>query len=260
MALEQAEGLLAERSLSEAAPPARAQPDPVTLVQFPLIWGRNVSPFTLKLETWLKLADIPYSVRATTSLAKAPKGKLPYIEDGLLALGDSTLIIEHLKATRGIDPDAGLSDRERAEALALQRLFEDHFYFVMTYSRWLDPVGWEAVADGFFAGFPLPMRTVGRIVMRRRMRSMLAAHGLTRHSGAEIYAMGRDDLAAVADFLGDKPFFLGDSLTTLDAVAFGFLANVLLVPIETELKRSLYDFPALVAWVEAMDAGLNAES
>jgi glutathione S-transferase len=256
MIVEQAEARLAEPMPSDAG---RPELEPVTLVQFPPVWGRNVSPFTLKLETWLKLADIPYSVRATTNLAKAPKGKLPYIEDGLLAIGDSSLIIEHLKATRGIDPDAGLGERARAEALAMQRLFEDHFYFVLTYSRWLDPVGWEAVADGFFAGFPLPMRMVGRAVMRRRMAARLAAQGLTRHSAGEIYAMGRDDLAAAADFLGDKPFFLGESLTTLDAVAFGFLANVLLVPVETELKRSLYDFPNLVAWTEAMDAGLSGE-
>ena len=71
--------------------------------------------------------------------------------------------------------------------------------------------------------------------------------------------MGRDDLQAAADYLGDRPFFLGDRLTTLDAVAFGFLANILLVPVESELKRAAEDFPNLVAWTDAMDEGLNAE-
>ena len=52
---------------------------PVTLVQFPPVWGRNVSPFSLKLESWLKLADIPYDVRDSTNIFKAPKGKLPYV-------------------------------------------------------------------------------------------------------------------------------------------------------------------------------------
>src|SRR5215204_1715227 len=72
---------------------------PVTLVQFAPVWGRNVSPFSLKLEAWLRLADIPYEVRPARGLRKAPKGKLPYIveADGS-AVGDSTLIIEHLKA------------------------------------------------------------------------------------------------------------------------------------------------------------------
>src|SRR5215213_3908092 len=93
---------------------------PVVVVQFPDIWGRNVSPFGLKLEAWLRLADIPYTVQPSTDLRKAPKGKLPYIRDDGRTIGDTTLIIEHLKATRGIDPDAGLDTRERAESLALQ--------------------------------------------------------------------------------------------------------------------------------------------
>src|SRR6476469_1614915 len=90
---------------------------PVVVVQFPDLWGRNVSPFGLKLEAWLRLADIPYTVEPSTNLGKAPKGKLPYIRDDGRLIGDTTLIIEHLKSTRGIDPDAGLNEREYAEAL-----------------------------------------------------------------------------------------------------------------------------------------------
>ena len=71
---------------------------PVVVVQFPDLWGRNVSPFGLKLEAWLRLADIPYTVEPSTNLGKAPKGKLPYIRDEGRLIGDTTLIIEHLKA------------------------------------------------------------------------------------------------------------------------------------------------------------------
>jgi glutathione S-transferase len=256
---ERSDTMLVEDVGHHVDPSARAATAPVTLVQFPPVWGRNVSPFTLKLETWLKLAEIPYTVRHSTDLGKAPKRKLPFIEDGLVAIGDSSLIIEHLKATRGIDPDAGLSDRERSEALALQRMFEDHFYYVLMYSRWIDPEGWASVSEGFFASFPAPLRPFGRMYMRRRIRRLLHDQGLGRHHQREIYAMGRDDLQAAADYLGDRPFFLGDRLTTMDAVAFGFLANVLLVPVETELKRSLQDLPNLVAWVESMEAGLAGD-
>jgi glutathione S-transferase len=260
MVADYAELATAAEIAPRAAAAARPAVEAVTLVQFPLVWGRNVSPFTLKLETWLKLAEIPFTIRSTTNLRKAPRGKLPYIEDGSRAVGDSSLIIDYLKRTRGIDPDAGLNDLERADALAMQRLFEDHFYYILTYSRWLDPEGFAAVGEAFFAGFPGPVRPVGRAFMRYRMRRLLNEQGLGRHTREEIYAFGREDLRAVADYLGDKPFFLGDRLTTLDAVAFGFLANVLLVPVESELKRVAQDFPNLVAWVDAMDVGLNSES
>lgn len=238
----------------EARPPVA----PVTLVQFPLIWGRNVSPFTLKLESWLRLAEIPYTTRATTELGRAPRHKLPYIEDGGQVIGDSSLIIAHLKASRGIDPDAGLSAHELAEALALQRLLEDHLYYVIGYSRWVDPEGWASVGPAFFESFPAPLRPPARLLVRRRMARLLHLQGLGRFSRDEVYASGRDDLRACAELLGERPFFLGERLTTIDAVAFGFLANILLVPVETGLKRMAQDLPNLVAWTEAMEAGLSA--
>ena len=233
---------------------------PVTLVQFPPVWGRNISPFALKLEAWLKLADIPFEVRTSTRFGKAPKGKLPYIVDGGRAIGDSTLIIEHLKATRGIDPDEGLSAPERAQALALQRLIEEHLYFAVVYSRWLDEEGWPLFADAVFGRLRQPFRRVGEFWYREYVRKMLHLQGLGRHSRDEIYALARADLEAMAELLGDKPFFMGDRITTIDASAYGCLANILLIPLETELKRIAAGLPSLAAWCEAMEQGLRQEN
>lgn len=59
--------------------------------------------------------------------------------------------------------------------------------------------------------------------------------------------------------LGDRPFFMGERLTTIDAVAYGFLANIIMVPVETELKRIALGYPNLVTWCETMEQGLEAE-
>ena len=173
---------------------------PVVVVQFPDLWGRNVSPFGLKLEAWLRLADIPYTVEPTASLGKAPKGKLPYIRDEGRLIGDTTLIIEHLKSTRGIDPDAGLTEREYAEALMLQRMLEEHFYFALVYSRWIDEAGWAVLQPAFFGHVPFPVRQVAATYVRRRIRRMLHLQGMGRHRPSEIYAMARNDLQALADY------------------------------------------------------------
>ena len=159
--------------------PAASLVAPVVVVQFPDLWGRNVSPFGLKLEAWLRLADIPYTVEPSTDLGRAPKGKLPYVRDEGRLIGDTTLIIEHLKASRGIDPDAGLSARDRAEALALQRLLEEHFYFALVYSRWIDEAGWATLAPAFFGRFPFPASRLAAGHFRRRVQRMLqpAGHG-----------------------------------------------------------------------------------
>jgi glutathione S-transferase len=231
----------------------------VVVVQFPDVWGRNVSPFGLKLEAWLRLADIPYTVQPSMDLAKAPKGKLPYIRDEGRTIGDTSLIIEHLKATRGIDPDAGLTARERAEALALQRLFEEHLYFAITYSRWIDENGWSTLAPALFGRVPTAMRGIVAGRFRRRIGRMLHAQGIGRHRPREIYAMAAADLQGIADFLEDRPFLMGEQLTTVDAVAYGFLANILYVPFETELKAIAEAFPTLITYCEAMEQGLRAE-
>jgi glutathione S-transferase len=69
----------------------------ITLVQFPRRLGvPNPSPFCVKLELWLKLAGIPYTVQYQVMPGKAPKKKIPYIVEGGRMMGDSTLIIEHL--------------------------------------------------------------------------------------------------------------------------------------------------------------------
>ena len=81
----------------------------------------NISPFCCKLETWLRIAGIPYEVEVTTNPRKGPPGKLPFVDDGGVIIADSTIIIDHLKRTRGVDPDAGLDASQRALALATRR-------------------------------------------------------------------------------------------------------------------------------------------
>ena len=58
MAVERIETVVAEFDVTQVED-RRVEPEPVTLVQYPAIWGRNVSPFCLKLEAWLKLASSP---------------------------------------------------------------------------------------------------------------------------------------------------------------------------------------------------------
>lgn len=222
--------------------------------QFPTVWGRNISPFTLKLETWLKIAGLPYQVVPTRNPGHGPKGKLPFIEDeDGTRVADSSLIIRHLERTRGLDLDAGLSETERAQALALQRLFEDHLYFIGVWNRWIDPDGWRATEPALFGFLPPGVRQVVPPLVRRRVRRDLVGQGLGRHSQAEQYAMGRADLAAVSTLLGERRFFFADRPSTTDAIAYGCLANLLLVPVETELKRIGASFLNLVAWTQAMD-------
>jgi len=97
----------------------------ITLYQFPSAWGLpNASPFCMKVETYLRMCNLPYTTVNVLNPAKGPKGKLPYITDGSNVVADSGLILDYLKKTHGDVLDARLGSVERAQALAWQRLLE----------------------------------------------------------------------------------------------------------------------------------------
>ena len=116
---------------------------------FPHVWEVNPSPFCLKVETYCRLAGI-----ATGSVPalpfRAPRGKLPFLEDGRERIPDSGLIIEYLKGRFGDPLDGGLNARQAATGHLLRRTCEESLYFVLVYSRWIDPEGWRVARPAFF--------------------------------------------------------------------------------------------------------------
>ncbi len=227
----------------------------IELYQFGSGWGINPSPFCLKTETYLKLAGLPYQVHRTMS-NKAPRGKLPYIIDQGQVIPDSGEIVAYLEAAYGNRLDGGLSDQDKALAHLIRRTIEESLFFVMVYSRWVDPIGLEALRQAFFARLPLPIRLIVPPLMLRRIRRMLHGQGYGRLPPDKIYAQGAADLQTLLTILGDKPFLLGDRPTSVDASLYGFLVNILRVPMETGLKQAAQALPGLTAYIERVDAVL----
>lgn len=227
----------------------------IKLYQFPPAFGLpNASPFCMKLETWLRMAGLPYECPRGADLRKAPKGKMPYIEDDGRAVADSSLIIDYLTKKCNVTLDAHLTPRERGEALALQRLFEEHLYWVAVYSRWVEDAGFAATSQVFFARFPFPLRQIVPIMARRAMRQELHGHGMGRHSREEIYALGCRDVAAIAGVLGEREFLLGGQPSTIDATGYAFLANLLWVPVESPVRDEARRHGNLEAYCQRMKA------
>lgn len=225
----------------------------IKLYQFPPAFGLpNASPFCMKVETYLRMAGLAYECPRGASHLKAPKGKLPYIEDGDKVVADSTFIIEYLKRAYGDSLDSRLGAAERATALAFQRLLEENLYWTAVYSRWIDEAGFARAREAFFARLSLPLKLVLPHLAQRGVRAQLRGHGMGRHSRDEIYAIGCRDLTALADFLGEKPFFMGGRPVALDASAYAFLANVLWVPVESPLQRHAQKYPNLEAYCRRM--------
>ena len=219
--------------------------------QIPSAWGLpSVGPFCLKLETYLRMVEIPYQTVVDATPFRAPKGKLPWIEHEGKKIGDSGLIIEYLESRFGLDADARLSDAERAMARSVRRLIEENLYWTMVYDRWIVDENWAIARDVILGGVPVPIRSIISPIARRGVRKQLEAHGIGRHSRDEIHAIGRSDVGAVAEFLGEKAFLMGSIATQIDAVAYGLLANIANVPIESPVRDEVKSRPNLTSDIE----------
>jgi len=219
--------------------------------QLPGAWGLpSISPFCLKLDLYLRIVDLPFQTVVDATPFRGPKGKLPWIEHEGKKIGDSGFIIEYLEKRFGRDANAGLSAAERAVSLSLRRLIEENLYWTMVYDRWMVDDNWRTFRNVVLGGVPIALRQVIASIARRGVRRQLQGHGMGLHSREEIRAIGQKDIGAVADFLADKPFLMGESATEIDAVAYGLLPNIMYVPIASPLKDEALKRANLVSYIE----------
>jgi len=224
----------------------------ITLYQPPPAWGiSSLSPFGVKVETYLRMVGLPYQTRGADP-RKNPKGKVPWIEEDGRMVTDSSDIIDHLKARHGDPLDAGLSPEQRALAHLARRLVEEHLYWVVAYGRWAEPEGYAHARSSFAPLFPPLLRGVIIRHIRKSMLAQLHSQGLGRHDRADIYRRGGEDLAALSTLLGARPYFLGEQPSSVDASIYALTASIWLHPADTPLRRDLARSPNLVAYTERM--------
>jgi glutathione S-transferase len=172
------------------------------------------------------------------------------VESGV-AMGDSELIIEHLRRTRGVDPDAHLGARDRVVALTLRRTFEEHFHQILEHALFVRDIGWEKLRPHFDFLPVLPRPLILRLIRKESIKGNYI-RGIGRHTDAEIAGMASDDLQAAATWLGDARYFFGDQPTTTDCTLFGFLATTLWAPIPYSAQDSLLRHANLISFCERM--------
>jgi glutathione S-transferase len=209
----------------------------IILHQFARSWGiPNLSSFCVKVETYLRMAGLPHEIAPSLPL-KSPRGKLPFIVDQGQKISDSRLIVQYLKTEYGDKLDARLTPREKGVAIAVQRLLEEHLYWVVMLSRWnYTEANWRTNKQAIFGGLPPAIRDVAAMDRRRRIKAQILGHGLGRLRPEEAFELGIADIDALADILGREPYFLGGQPSSLDASAYGILVNTLGCPIESPLK------------------------
>ena len=223
------------------------------LYQFPPQWSLpNPSPFCMKLETYLRMAKLPFEVVSVVNPAKGPKKKLPTINDDGKIIGDSNFIISYLQEKYGDPLDSHLSNEQKAQALTIKRMLEEHLYWILVYSRWIDERYWPITRNTFFSHLKQPLRTILPILIQKKIRGDLYKQGIGRHSLLEVYQLGLEDLTALSTLLKPSSFFMGEEPTSIDACAYAFLANILETPFTSPLQDYTKSQPQFIDYCERM--------
>jgi len=217
------------------------------------------SAFCVKLETYLRMADIPYELMDGEP-TDAPKGKVPWIEDGpednRMSMGDSSFIIDYLKQTYGDPLDSVLSNEQQATGRAVQRMLEESLYFVSSYSKWVDDGGFKIYSAQLFGHLPEDQMDTVPPMVRDIVTKKLKAQGIARHSSDEVYAIGIGDIQAFATLLGDKPYLFGDSSssrpTSFDCCALGVIGNIKDGPFDVPIRDEIRGNERLSAYIDRM--------
>lgn len=150
----------------------------------------------MKLETYLRLVGRAYQTVTLKSLRASPTGKAPFIDDGGQVIADPGLIIAHLEAKYGHPVDGRLTLAQRAGSLALQRMMEEHLYWVAVYMRWVDPerrMHWQPYFHALLGlpGWITPL--VSRMALKR-VAATLRHNGIGRHPPETIWRSGISDV------------------------------------------------------------------
>lgn len=192
----------------------------------------SLSPYVLKVETWLRLSGLKYENVDHKFKLYSKKGQLPFVEVNGQQICDSTNIIKELSQKFEKDIDAGLNNEQKTISHAMISMVENHLTFVIMAWRAKNP---GEMVNGYKINFQqslgskIPNAILNfffKINYGHRASKKVKAQGIGVHKPDEIVELGKGDLAALSELLADKPFFFGDEPTLLDVVVFATTAQI----------------------------------
>jgi glutathione S-transferase len=231
----------------------------ITLYGFGSSFGvMDSSPFVVKVDTFMRMAGIPYEVVANSNnLKKAPKGKLPFLIDNndskSKVVADSQTIIEYLTEKYQVSLDKHLSPEQAAQAYLLTKSLDENLYWCLVYSRWIVEDTWQLVKKEFFDFLPVPLRLVVPGLLRRGVKKNLHAQGIGRHSKNEILAISDKSFAALSTLLGDKNYFFGNTPCHFDATAYSLLCQFITATCDDEFNTKARSYQNLVEYCQRIE-------
>merc|ERR1711988_1237297 len=198
----------------------------------------SISPFCLKLESWLKLHGIKYQNVDHKCKFRSKKGLLPFIELNGEEIADSNIVIETLSKKFDKSMPAQLSQDQKNVQHAMVAMVENHLHWTIVYWKSKD-------VDNILKGYKLNLQSaIGskapasllnfyfKYTFCRKGLKRGRSNGMGVHTAEEIENFGKKDLLTLSEMLGEKEFFFGSEPAMLDLVVFSQVGQLVMVDSE----------------------------
>lgn len=132
-------------------------------------------------------------------------------------------------------------------------------YWVTFYLRWSNDAGFERyqplLIDYGKRSVPAWQRPLLPLLapvllqlVRHKMKRQVSQQGTGRHSYDEVIAIGLKGWQAIATLLGQQPYLLGDTISSIDASGFAFLHTLAKHPFPSAVQDYVLSQPGLMAY------------
>ncbi|NXG15463.1 FAXC protein, partial [Grallaria varia] len=185
----------------------------------------SLSPFCLKMETYLRMADLPYQNYFDGKLS--PQGKMPWIEYNHKKVSGTEFIIDFLEEKLGVNLNKHLGPHERAISRAVTKMVEEHLYWTLAYCQWVENLHETQKMVSLFGPFSDLLKWIFCHLTKGIVKREMYGHGIGRFSEEEMYTLMEKDMRTLAGLLGDKKYIMGSTVSTVDATVFGHLAQAM---------------------------------
>ena len=130
-------------------------------------------------------------------------------------------------------------------------MLEENFYWVVIAERWRDS---KTAVEQYPVMVGQPPEFVKAVV--DSLLGELHGHGMGRHNADEVENIGKADLVALSDFLGENPYLLGEEPTSYDATAYSFVAHTIQPDYDSRMKRFIETLPNLIQYWDRLKSRL----
>jgi len=195
----------------------------------------SCSPFCLKVESFLRMAEISYQNIDHKLRYKSKKGQLPFVELNGKEIADSDIIIKELSEYFGKNLDANLTEDQKTISYALESMLNNHTSWIVRWWRFNNPQTFLDTArldikKDLNSILPKPFCNLGFKIFFKNRANQTISHGIGRHTTEEIQEFAKTDLSRLSQALGTKQYFFGNEPHLLDCHAFAHLAQFIYTP------------------------------